>query len=245
MPDGSYDPFRALVSRFRTASVDRKLSATHLSYETTGMCPQGHYFVGAFRRPNGGLISKFASYSRMPNGAYARCDLCDTQWLIFSDDTHTFEEPSGSRAATIVATETARSPEYVGDDVHIIDGSASAISAKSTIRASRKWRHAYQIHKELARSVSGEAGLANLLPIKLSARLDQTIKTAYSLQAEEEQLFEQSIELDVPARTKLIVTLRWKRIWQNGHLVVTQGASIVEIPYRVAVQLSYDQTLQT
>jgi hypothetical protein len=246
MSDRSYDPFRAIISRLRSGSADRELSASQLSYRKTRVCPHGHYFLGvAFLRADGRPISKALPYSLIPNGAYARCRRCDTQWPIFSDDTLTFEEPSDSRVATIVATETARTPEYIGDDTHIIDGSASAISARSTIRASRRWRHAYQINKELARSVSGDAGLANFLPITLSARLDQTIKNAYSLETEEEQVFEQSIELDVPARTKLIVTLRWKRIWQDGYLVITQGTSTVEVPYRVAVQLSYDQTLQT
>jgi hypothetical protein len=70
----------------------------------------------------------------------------------------------------------------------------------------------------------------------LSGRSSSRSRSSLSLSAEIEQI----LEVMVPPGARLTVRLHWKQIWQEGDVRV-RLADGTAIPYRVAVEVMFDQ----
>lgn len=216
------------------------------AFMRTNRCVNGHHTIMVcFFRSDGRRISSVVPYSIMPASAYATCRRCEARWPVFGQGATVYRTPRSLREPSIVATETLRYSEYIGDDEHIVDGTNSSIATRTTVRATRGWRQSYSLSIEQAQAWAVELGGGNLLPISLQGKLERAITETYSLNIEQDNQFEQEVDVEVPPRTMLRLVLRWKRIWQEGVLSVSVDDQVIEIPYRVAVGISFDQVLHT
>jgi len=73
------------------------------------------------------------------------------------------------------------------------------------------------------------------------ATVETEVRRNYAISSEEEQTFEEEIELTVPARTNVQLCLHWKRLWQEGYVVVSQGDQRMTIPFRAVIGVTFDQ----
>ena len=67
------------------------------------------------------------------------------------------------------------------------------------------------------------------------------MRRTYSVSEDTKETCREEVSCQVPAHTKLTVVVRWKRIWQHGLVQTAQGAVSLDIPFRVAVGLTFDQ----
>jgi len=94
-----------------------------------------------------------------------------------------------------------------------------------------------------SRSTAARAGLAvSLAGLEIERAIEQSLRSSLSLSAEIEQILEQTLEVMVPPGARLTVRLHRKQIWQEGDARVRLAdGTVAEIPYRVAVEVMFDQ----
>ena len=174
-----------------------------------------------------GKIVHVPSEYQLKRAKYEECPSCLARWPIFARD-------EGLIKRTLV--EDGRTEEPVGYESRQIENSTSA-SIRRTIRASREWT--YQIeygHIEESRS-SVESKIAST-SISLTTQMQKSIQEHYSITVEEKQVLVEEIVITVPANTSIEIILKWKRIWQNGHLEPGMGYQMT--PFRYCVGLTFD-----
>lgn len=153
--------------------------------------------------------------------------------------TNTATEP---RVVSITTTEQGRSEERLGVERRKIDNSRSATSSVRRLRAQRTWSRKSEIFFERATKGSSSAGL-NIQGVgSLKAAAEKSFRESLALSGEEQQTFEEGIEVTIPARTAVEVLLHWKTIWQEGVLAIEMDdGETYKIPYRVTVGMTFDQ----
>jgi hypothetical protein len=146
------------------------------------------------------------------------------------------------RIVSITTIELGRSEEPLGAERRKIDNSRSATSSVRRLRAQRTWSRKSEILFEKATKGSGSAGL-NIYGVgALKAAAEKSFRESLTLSGEEQQTFEEGIEVTVPARTTVEVFLHWKAIWQEGLLAIEMGdGETYKIPYRIMVGMTFDQ----
>jgi hypothetical protein len=115
----------------------------------------------------------------------------------------------------------------------------------TSIKVARRWQQRLEVDSEAtrSRSTAGKAGLAvSLARLEIERAIEQSLRSSLSLAAEIEQILEQTLEVTVPPGARLTVRLHWKQIWQEGDVRVRLAdGTVAEIPYRVAVEVTFDQ----
>jgi hypothetical protein len=167
---------------------------------------------------------------QLKRAAFEKCRACGKQWPLWAQD----EGGSSNDVATIV--ETHRTEERIGDEVRRIENN-SAATIQRTVRASREWTH--QI--EVGRTEESHGSLESKVTIKgvgLTSQVERSVQKKYDISTTEMQKFDEEVVVSVPANTTIVVTLSWKRIWQNGYLEMTSGHG--NIPFRVCVGITFD-----
>lgn len=152
--------------------------------------------------------------------------------------------PSSPQVVGILdVVEVDRTEEPLGEEIRTIDNSASDITVTRVLRATKDWMQSYSVEAERAR-VTGqglEIGPKEVGTFKANA--EETLRRKYSLSNEVRQTFSEEIGLTVPARTKIRLTIQWKRIWQRGFVRIQHGPDrVIEVPFQMAVGLTFDQS---
>jgi len=140
--------------------------------------------------------------------------------------------------------EQGREEERLGDDPPVrYDNRSSGIEQSYELKASRQWRRQITVNLEevhnRTRTVGGGLNLPHMTA-KIEQAVTQSLKESYSALEEKVESFEQTIKLTVPARTLVLVTLSWKRIWQLGEVNVTVDGESFAIPYRTLAGVAFD-----
>ncbi len=142
---------------------------------------------------------------------------------------------------TVEVVETRRFEEPIGEEKRTIDNSGPATSTRR-IKVSKRWLRKYEMSAERAQSRKFGGKLPKALIIELSGEAETRLQRSYSVGGEEEQTFEEEIELTIPPRSIVTLVLSWKRIWQEGVVAVVQpDGERIEVPYRVVVGVTFDQ----
>ena len=150
-----------------------------------------------------------------------------------------------SRIDVVDVVEAGREEEVIGRDTpKRCDNRRSLSEARFTIRASRTWRRQTVVQTENARTIGGTAS-AGFDAVKLNMAVQETMRESFSSTNEVTRTFEQAFEVTVPPGVLQMVTLEWKRIWQIGYIVVLMGGARVEVPFKVLVDIDYDQIHET
>jgi hypothetical protein len=146
--------------------------------------------------------------------------------------------------STFRVTERGRDEERLGDDPPVrYDNRSGGSEQHYTLKASRQWRRQVSITFEKSQGVTSTAGINVAVP-HLTASIQQAVtealKESYSATEEKVESFEQSIDLTVPPHTLVLVTLSWKRIWQNGVVEISAQGDALRIPFRSLAGVAFD-----
>ena len=145
--------------------------------------------------------------------------------------------------ATINTIETNRTEEFYGEDRRIIDNSRSSATPTRSFSFSKEWSRTFDIGLEKA-TADGTAltiGEKDVAALRLSS--ETKLRQTYSVSDNTKETSSEEVSCEIPARCKLTVVVRWKRIWQEGFIIWAKGGSSVNIPFRVAVGVTFDQEL--
>jgi hypothetical protein len=140
--------------------------------------------------------------------------------------------------------ETQRVEESLGEEAREIDNSRSAVGIQRTIRLSREWTQSYVLEREVAAKAAGELSVQGAWIADFRASAEGAIRRRYELTVAERRTYSEELTIEVPARTKVQVVLKWKQIWQCGVVVVRGGSDGVEVhmPFKVCLGPTFDQS---
>jgi hypothetical protein len=165
--------------------------------------------------------------------------------LIRSYLGHTASGQAAAAAPTVAGAqqmETGRREEPLGTETRTVDNSRSASSSVRRLKARRTWTVRQEVRFEEATRKSASGGIEVKAVLHLRGELERTVRQSQSTASQDERTFEEEIEVTIPARTTVDVLLHWKRVWQDGVLVVTTSdGEVFEIPYGEVVGLTFDQ----
>ncbi|MFJ4674038.1 hypothetical protein [Kitasatospora purpeofusca] len=152
--------------------------------------------------------------------------------------------PAGAEARVLEIAQLERVEEPLGDDVRLIDNGGSPAPVTRTLKASREWTRTLALGENSTLRSTGELG-ANLLWLSAKGSIEAELQRTSALEIGSTHLFEEEISVTVPAHTVVQIVLGWKRIWQAGEArVLLPGGSVQIVPYRVVVNVTFDQKIQ-
>jgi hypothetical protein len=215
------------------------LSKEQTSFSLWGKCPLcGNWpTIPNYYKAGGEHVFSALALLSGP-GTVAECPKCRQRWPVFA---------SGPVASVVPKydtriTETTRREESLGEDLRTIDNSRSSAGSTRRITVTKEWSQTYSIEYEKANTRKLDAGIEFPCGASLKAEAESRVMEHYALSKEAKQVYTEEISLDVPPKTKLVLKIQWKRIWQLGVLTVTeQGGPTVEVPFEAAVGVTFDQ----
>lgn len=204
-------------------------------YMRTQKCPYcGGYVLWPHYYKSNGKRTIFALRD------FTECTKCNRRWPRYDNVSIS---SSTQVVGVLDVVEVDRIEEPLGDEIRTIDNSASDITVTRVLRATKDWMQSYSVDAEQTK-VTGqglEIGSKEIGSFKASA--EDTLRRKYSLSNEVRQTFSEEIGLTVPARTKIRLTIQWKRIWQRGYVRIQHEPDrIIEVPFQMAVGLTFDQS---
>jgi hypothetical protein len=185
--------------------------------------------------PDGRRLSVWAGGGR--RAETAECPKCGHRWKVYGASSIT--PPSGIEVLEIVETE--RSEEFLGEDRRVIDNSKCSTSLTRRMSFSKEWSKSCHIDFEQTQS-EGSAlsiGAKDMIGLKLSS--EEKMRRAYSVSQDTKETCTEEISCEVAAYKKLTIAVHWKRIWQHGFIHAAQNVTRLQIPFRVAVGMTFDQ----
>ena len=144
--------------------------------------------------------------------------------------------------------ETTREEEPIGQDIpKRCDNRKSKSEAKFTIRASRTWRRQCTMQTERIHTEGSATavGFNKIVTANLQETLQKAMHESFSATDEVVSTFDQSFEVTVPPGALQTVVLAWKKIWQIGYIRLLIGGIQVDVPFKILVDIDYDQIHET
>ena len=239
------NPLMSVSGRFNSALLGAfGISDEHRTYLSSGYrCPSCQ---AANTNLLGVMTTNFYAadgrkLSLMGGGAIrgdtAECPKCGHRWKVYG--TSAAAPPTGDVAMEVV--EMDRSEEIFGEDRRVIDNTRSSASLTRTITFTKEWTRTYEIQTEKAQGSGAEFSLGVKDAAVLKVSSEQKLRTTYSVSQETKETCSEQVTCDIAKHTRLTVVVRWKRIWQHGHIRLTREGAEVRIPFRVAVGMTFDQ----
>ncbi|MGQ0840615.1 hypothetical protein [Actinokineospora sp.] len=216
------------------------MSSEQSRFMWSNKCPLCRRFTfPKFELPDGTRLGLITFLPTMNRAALARCGRCKGTWPVFAGAPPAAVAPACH--FTVEVVETARTEEPLGDEIRRIDNSGSATSVRR-LKATRRWTQRCEVLVERTQSTSSGMDLSpgGLLSIKTGA--EDAVKRTYSMSMEDEQTFEEEVELTLLPHTAVVLTLHWKRIWQEGLVIYSDASGLARVPYRAVSGITFDQT---
>lgn len=134
--------------------------------------------------------------------------------------------------------------EEIGTTQSDFDNSGSSATSVETLRISNSTQFVLKFDTARATLRSGKSSVSLLDFAKIEGQLQSTLRTEYSLSEKTALTVERTSQINIPAQAHVRVLLSWKRIWQDGVIVVRARSGVdVLVPYSVTVDLIFDKTL--
>ncbi len=155
--------------------------------------------------------------------------------------------PTALAADTFLETsiiETQRIEEHLGEETREIDNSRSSVSIVRKITVSREWMQSCVLEREGTAKVGGELNLAKaswIVGVKATA--EGAVRKRYELTTEDRKSYSEELTIEVAAKTKVQIVLKWKQLWQCGVVLVRSGqdGAEVQVPFKVCIGPTFDQ----
>lgn len=163
------------------------------------------------------------------------CPQCGHRWKLYG----TSSVAPSSAIEEIV--ETHRSEEFFGEDRRVIDNSKSSTQLTRNFSVSKQWSKSCQLDFERTQSDGAELtiGAKEVTGLKLSS--EEKLRRTYTMSQDTSETCTEEVSCEVPAHKKVTIAVRWKRIWQHGFVRATRNGTPLQIPFRVAVGVNFDQ----
>ena len=177
------------------------------------------------------------------------CIHCRGRWPLLNDSARlkpTAEQVDSVEDDPIISNpvEIRREEEPQGAEHRIIDNSRSPVSVTRQVLIRQEWIKTYKIDFENTLTVGGEGSVGTELLAKLKFKIEDKIKLGYSVTKEERHSFQEEVTVQVPPRTRIRLTILWKRLWQTGEVRIQLPlGKEMRVPYRVAQAPTFDQEL--
>jgi hypothetical protein len=140
-------------------------------------------------------------------------------------------------------SETHRSEEPIGTETRRIDNTSGVGRVTRTIRVTEEWSRMVSLDLHARHNISNGIGVGpNWLAFKTS--IERSLERTYAVSVNRREEFAEEIGVEIEPGADVTVILTWKRIWQHGLAdVLTQGRP-VNVPYRMAVGITFDQSIR-
>jgi hypothetical protein len=151
--------------------------------------------------------------------------------------------PVGSTTAQVLGiTEMYRSEEPIGTENLRISNTSGAVRLTRTMRVTREWRRTVNLDVHDTRGsatniVTGPAWLS------LRATIEQSLSRTYTISEDHREEFAEEFSVEVEPGAAVTVVLDWKRLWQHGVVHVLFQGRQIEIPFCVAIGITFDQSV--
>lgn len=73
--------------------------------------------------------------------------------------------------------------------------------------------------------------------------MEQSLSLRYSASANHREEFAEEFTVELEPGAAVTVVLAWKRLWQHGVVHVLLQGKPVDVPFQVAVGITFDQSL--
>lgn len=242
-------------------------SAQQWKFTLTQKCPlcgkfllRGARIHGADGQQLGALrtIASLAPEHRA--GVVAKCPKCQGEWPVYAS--------AGAAVAVAVAVadatpepqpepfspppsdevrirETGRIEEPYLEDDREFDNRGGTTATTQTISVSEQWTQTLQLERETTTNgqLNGTIGAGKI--VSVTAQVERALRSNYSLTDSSQRTFATQLQIEVPPRTLRRIQLRYRRIVQTGVAEVpTANGSQLEVPFRVALNLTLDWAQQ-
>ncbi len=164
------------------------------------------------------------------------CPSCGYRWKKYDK---TSAAPAVSSEIRIVETE--RSEEFFGENRRVIDNLGSSPPLTRSFSFSKEWSRTIHLEVERANSDGAELTLGAKDTAALRLNSEEKLRRTYSVSEDAKGTSSEDVSCQVQARQKLIVAVRWKRIWQHGFVWMTRDDITLKIPFHVVVGVTFDQ----
>ncbi len=212
----------------------KRYSRDTIKFFRTAKCPNCDFPIGSDLVDNKNLtiyddVGREVVWTAFNRNVHIfKCANCGSPWFYL--------KPSDK----IELRETDRAEEYIGEEQFIIDNSDSDVTSTRDKEFEKEWTKSFSIEYENAFSEKGEKSIKiNQTGAKVS--VEKSIKEKYSASNTVKETHVEKSSWDVPGRTKVLVTIKWKKIWQNGYVEMLKNEEKIKIPFRTAVGITYDQ----
>jgi hypothetical protein len=173
--------------------------------------------------------------------------LSNNRLSLVRTDRATAGPPVGSHASPLAVqvlgvTETHRSAEPIGTDTRQIDNTSGAGRVTRTIRVTMEWTR--MVSLDLHEGDTDASGITvgpNWLALKTS--IEHSLERTYAISVSRREEFAEEIGVEIDPGADVTVNLAWKRIWQHGLARVLAQGSEANVPFRMAVGVTFDQSM--
>lgn len=143
---------------------------------------------------------------------------------------------------TISIEEAERFSEPLGEEVRVIDNSASASTTERKVTVSREWSQAISLDLEKVTDFDGRISAKLPFTIGFDASAKRSIRRKYAISETTTRRYAEEVTLSVQPYTCSTVTFSWRQVWQRG-VVVGRNASGVELraPFELKLHPTFDQ----
>jgi hypothetical protein len=139
---------------------------------------------------------------------------------------------------------TRRTQEEFDVEVRVFDNRKTSSSSVEILGITHRHKIVTRLDFQRATSTSHGAGVSLFGAADVRAELRRELRRAAGLDEEFELSYSQSTEITIPARTRVIVEIHWKLIWQHGVCRIRTGARLVDVPFALTKQIRFDKKVR-
>jgi hypothetical protein len=139
-------------------------------------------------------------------------------------------------------TEMHRSEEPIGTEERRINNTSGAARLTRTMRVTREWSRTISLHHETTHDDSTETTVGPDW-LRFQAGIKRHLTLLYEVNKNHREEFAEEFCVEVGPGAEVTVVLAWKRLWQHGVAHALYQGRPIDIPFRVAVGVTFDQSL--
>lgn len=145
-------------------------------------------------------------------------------------------------AQVLGITEMHRSEEPIGTENRRIGNTSGAARLTRTMRVTMEWSRTVKLdlHDTRGRSTVAGGGPAWLF---LRTTVEQSLSRTYTISEDRREEFAEEFSVEVEPGAAVTVVLDWKRLWQHGVVHALFQGRQIEIPFCVAIGVTFDQSI--
>lgn len=152
-------------------------------------------------------------------------------------------KPAAPPAVQVLGiTELHRSEEPIGTENLRIGDASGAARLTRTMRVTREWSRTVNLETDDTHG-SSAAGVVGPAWLSLRRTVEQSLSRTYTISEGRREEFAEELSVEVEPGAAVTVVLDWKRLWQHGVVHALFEGRQIEIPFCVAIGITFDQSV--